>query len=110
MPELTDLQKATLSGQVAISINTCQALRRYDPNFDMRKCLEARKIDHKGRVGRNHSRNGEYVNLAMDFLDEKYNSAMNQQIAGKQRIRSTRRTRKRSTKKRNTARHTRKGR
>jgi hypothetical protein len=109
MPELTDLQKATLSGQVAISINTCQALRRYNSNFDMRKCLEARKIDHKGRVGRNHSRNGEYVNLAMDFLDEKYNSAMNQQIAGKQRT-GKRSTKKRSTKKRNTARHTRKGR
>jgi len=110
MAELSDVQKATLKAQVALNINTCQTLRRYDPNFDMRKCLEAKKIDHKARVGRNHSTNGQYVNLAIDFLDEEYTRAMNQQTAGKRRTQRSRRSRRHTVKRiRNTVRHKRRG-
>ncbi len=106
MPELTDLQKARLKGQVAVNVRGCIAARRYEPNLDMRKCLEQKKYEHQSQISRNYSSNGLYINLARDFLSDEYKRAINeQQQGGRKRC-----TRKRSTRKRNTVKHTRKSR
>jgi hypothetical protein len=107
MPELTELQRASLRGQVTVSVNTCRALRRYNPNLDVRECLEGKLREHQARISRENPHNGLYINLARDFLQDEYDRAMNpqQQAAGKRR-RGKRRTVKRIRK---AARHTRKG-
>ena len=108
MAELNDVQKATLRAHAGTYMLECYTAMRANPNFDIKECLIKTKNDHQTRVSEERPYNGQYVNLARDYLSEVYEPYINPpQSAGKLRKRS-KHTRKRHIRK--TARYTRKGR